>query len=61
MANQVPACQGCEYNTPKTKGGFGRICNGYTQAQFGRCPEWRKNELCRALLERERCAAQMSS
>lgn len=36
--NSHPECLGCEYNTPKTKGGQGRICNGYTQPT--RCPEW---------------------
>lgn len=37
-------CTGCKYNTPKTRGGQGRICNGYTRALYGRCPEWVINE-----------------
>ena len=41
--NNHPECKGCEYNTPKTQGGKGRICNGFTQPK--RCPEWRINEL----------------
>ena len=40
MANKNLKCMGCKYNTPMTKGGEGRICNGYTQHDFGRCPEW---------------------
>lgn len=38
MPNLHPQCQGCKYNTPKTRGGQGRICNGFTQPT--RCPEW---------------------
>lgn len=43
--NKVPACKGCPYNTPKSKRGFGYECNGSTQEEHGRCPEWRINEL----------------
>jgi len=43
-------CKGCEYNTPKTKGGKGRICNGFTQPE--RCPEWRMNELAKNKLNK---------
>lgn len=41
--NNHPECRECEYNIPKTKGGKGRICNGFTQPK--RCPEWCINEL----------------
>lgn len=37
-------CSGCRYNTPKTRGGSGKICNGYTMADHSRCPEWVINE-----------------
>lgn len=37
-------CNGCRYNTPKAKGGDGRICNGYTMNDHNRCPEWVINE-----------------
>lgn len=43
--NKNPACQGCKYNTTKTKGGQGKICNGYTMKEFNRCPAWRISEL----------------
>lgn len=45
MSNQNPECIGCPYNTPKTQGGYGKTCNGYTMEEFGRCPEWRINEI----------------
>lgn len=44
MSNQNRECIGCPYNTPKTQGGYGKTCNGYTMEEFGRCPEWRINE-----------------
>lgn len=47
MANKNKACEGCDYNTPKIQGGYGRICNGFTQEKLGRCPEWRINELAK--------------
>ena len=45
MSNKVLACKDCPYNIPKTKGGFGRLCNGSTQETSERCPEWRIAEL----------------
>jgi hypothetical protein len=39
--NNHPSCSGCTFNTPKTQGGEGRICNGFTQPK--RCPEWVMN------------------
>lgn len=45
MAGKPEPCIKCPYNTPKTQGGHGRICNGYTQEKFNRCPEWRIKEL----------------
>jgi len=45
MPNQNPECIGCPENTPKTQGGYGRTCNGYTMEEEGRCPEWRINEI----------------
>jgi len=44
MANNNRECIGCPENTPKTKGGFGKTCNGYTMEKFGRCPEWKIHE-----------------
>jgi len=44
VANKVEYCKGCAYNTPKTKGGYGRLCNGSTIIKHNRCPEWRINE-----------------
>lgn len=44
MSNQNRECIGCPYNTPKTQGGYGKTCNGYTMEKFGRCPEWKINE-----------------
>lgn len=41
---KAEACKGCEYNTPKTRGGKGRICNGVTMRDLRRCPEWVINE-----------------
>jgi len=45
--NKDVECKGCEYNTPRTKGGKGRICSGRIQMGNNRtrCPEWRINEL----------------
>ena len=40
MKNTNVKCQGCKYNTPKTQGGQGRMCNGYTMKDYNRCPEW---------------------
>jgi len=37
-------CKGCRYNTFKTKGGNGKICNGITMTKHDRCPEWVINE-----------------
>jgi len=37
-------CVGCKYNTYKTQGGQGKICNGETMAKKLRCPEWAINE-----------------
>ena len=37
-------CKSCCYNTPKTRGGRGRICNGSTMKDHSRCPEWVINE-----------------
>ncbi|GAI13922.1 unnamed protein product [marine sediment metagenome] len=45
MANNNRECIGCPYNTPKTQGGYGKTCNGYTMEEEGRCPEWRINEI----------------
>lgn len=45
MANENPECRSCPYNTFKSKGGYGKICNGYTMAKEKRCPEWRMSEL----------------
>jgi hypothetical protein len=36
-------CSECKYNTPKTKGGSGRNCNGITMEKYQRCPEWAIN------------------
>ena len=47
MANKEEYCIGCAYNTFKTKGGEGKICNGSTMKNFNRCPEWRINEAIR--------------
>ena len=44
MANKISACQGCKDNTSKSQGGRGRNCNGYTQEQWNRCPEWKIRE-----------------
>ena len=44
MANTNLSCKHCVYNITKTKGGFGKLCNGYTVKQYGRCPEWRITE-----------------
>jgi len=44
MANKNEYCKGCLYNIPKTKGGYGRICNGLTMKKYNRCPEWRIEE-----------------
>ena len=45
--NKDPRCQRCRYNTPKTKGGKGRLCNGLTMTKYSRCPEWVINEYLR--------------
>ena len=45
MANKIEQCKPCPYNIPKTRGGYGRMCNGITQQRDNRCPEWRINEL----------------
>lgn len=45
MANSVEYCKTCKYNMTKKSGGFGKLCNGYTQVKFGRCPEWRISEI----------------
>ena len=45
MNNKCKNCTGCLYNTPKTKGGYGRVCDGLTMIKYGRCPEWRINEM----------------
>ena len=45
--NTNPKCKDCLYNISKTKGGHGKICNGYTMQEFNRCPEWRISELRR--------------
>ena len=45
MPNHEPKCEGCQYNTPKTRGGQGKICNGYTMTEEGRCPQWRISEI----------------
>ena len=42
--NEDPRCQKCRYNTFKTRGGRGNICNGLTMTQHSRCPEWVINE-----------------
>lgn len=47
MPNKVEQCIGCIYNTAKNKGGLGMMCNGITQEEHGRCPEWRITELIR--------------
>lgn len=38
--NKDRRCLNCKYNTPKAKGGEGRICNGFTMEKHNRCPEW---------------------
>jgi len=46
--NHEPKCRGCKYNTFKTHGGKGKVCNGGTMKNYSRCPEWAINEyLCR--------------
>lgn len=45
MGNNLAACRGCPCNTSKKAGGLGHICNGVTQKEENRCPEWRINEL----------------
>jgi len=45
MANTKENCRGCKYNTPKTQGGRGRLCDGFTQPI--RCPDWAINEYIR--------------
>lgn len=45
MANTQEYCKGCLYNIFKTKGGYGKICNGLTIKKYNRCPEWRINEV----------------
>lgn len=47
MANKNPECQKCPYNIFKSKGGYGKVCNGYTMAEEKRCPEWRIKEMQR--------------
>lgn len=40
MANHNARCASCRYNTPKTRGGVGRLCNGEAMRLHNRCPEW---------------------
>jgi hypothetical protein len=43
-------CSGCKYNTPKSRGGVGRVCNGFTMSEYDRCPEWVVNEYLKTAL-----------
>jgi hypothetical protein len=42
--NKNNQCSECKYNTFKSKGGKGKICNGVTMEKYQRCPEWAINE-----------------
>jgi len=45
--NKCEKCIGCNYNKTKKVGGYGFICNGSPMINYGRCPEWRINEMIR--------------
>jgi hypothetical protein len=52
MANKEKCCMGCPYNTTKMQGGRGKLCNGYTMKEYGRCPEWRISEMLKEKAEK---------
>ena len=42
--NKNEVCKECQYNTFKTRGGKGKLCNGDLMARRLRCPEWAIND-----------------
>jgi len=40
MANHNTQCAGCRYNTPRCRGGVGKLCTGESMRLHNRCPEW---------------------